>query len=75
MITGGIDISVGSFGRHGLYDARMDDGKGGVGAAVPARDYCPDYRYCLRARTGFLVAYMDIQPFIVTWPACSLQEA
>lgn len=46
-----IDISVGSFVAMGCMMLAWMMKKGGVGA-VSGRDYCPDYRYCLRARTG-----------------------
>ena len=49
----------------GLYDAGMDDGKGGIGA-VPAVLIVLVTGIVFGLVQGFLVAYMDIQPFIVT---------
>ncbi len=64
MITGGIDISVGSFVAMGCMLAWMME-KGNIGA-VPAVLIVLVTGIVFGLVQGFLVAYMDIQPFIVT---------
>ena len=59
MITGGIDISVGCMMLAWMME------KGGVGA-VPAVIIVLITGIVFGLVQGFLVAYMDIQPFIVT---------
>ncbi|MCQ4837485.1 sugar ABC transporter permease YjfF [[Clostridium] symbiosum] len=65
MITGGIDISVGSFVAMGCMMLAWMMEKGGVGA-VPAVIIVLITGIVFGLVQGFLVAYMDIQPFIVT---------
>lgn len=65
MITGGIDISVGSFVAMGCMMLAWMMEKGGVGA-VPAVLIVLITGILFGLVQGFLVAYMDIQPFIVT---------
>ena len=65
MITGGIDISVGSFVAMGCMMLAWMMEKGGVGA-VPAVIIVLITGMVFGLVQGFLVAYMDIQPFIVT---------
>ena len=65
MITGGIDISVGSFVAMGCMMLAWMMEKGGVGA-VPAVIIVLITGIFFGLVQGFLVAYMDIQPFIVT---------
>ena len=65
MITGGIDISVGSFVDMGCMMLAWMMEKGGVGA-VPAVIIVLITGIVFGLVQGFLVAYMDIQPFIVT---------
>ena len=65
MITGGIDISVGSFVAMGCMMLAWMMEKGGVGA-VPAVIIVLITGIVYGLVQGFLVAYMDIQPFIVT---------
>ena len=65
MITGGIDISVGSFVAMGWMMLAWMMEKGGVGA-VPAVIIVLITGIVFGLVQGFLVAYMDIQPFIVT---------
>ena len=65
MITGGIDISVGSFVAMGCMMLAWMMEKGGVGA-VPAVLIVLATGIIFGLVQGFLVAYMDIQPFIVT---------
>lgn len=65
MITGGIDISVGSFVARGCMMLAWMMEKGGVGA-VPAVIIVLITGIVFGLVQGFLVAYMDIQPFIVT---------
>lgn len=65
MITGGIDISVGSFVAMGCMMLAWMMEKGGVGA-VPAVIIVLLTGIVFGLVQGFLVAYMDIQPFIVT---------
>ena len=65
MITGGIDISVGSFVAMGCMMLAWMMEKGGVGA-VPAVLIVLATGIVFGLVQGFLVAYMDIQPFIVT---------
>lgn len=65
MITGGIDISVGSFVAMGCMMLAWMMEKGGIGA-VPAVIIVLVTGIVFGLVQGFLVAYMDIQPFIVT---------
>ena len=65
MITGGIDISVGSFVAMGCMMLAWMMEKGGIGA-VPAVLIVLVTGIVFGLVQGFLVAYMDIQPFIVT---------
>lgn len=65
MITGGIDISVGSFVAMGCMMLAWMMEKGGVGA-VPAVIIVLITGIVFGLVQGFLVAYMDIRPFIVT---------
>ncbi len=65
MITGGIDISVGSFVAMGCMMLAWMMEKGNVGA-VPAVLIVLVTGIVFGLVQGFLVAYMDIQPFIVT---------
>ena len=65
MITGGIDISVGSFVAMGCMMLAWMMEKGGIGA-VPAGLIGLVTGIVFGLVQGFLVAYMDIQPFIVT---------
>ena len=65
MITGGIDISVGSFVAMGCLMLAWMMEKGGIGA-VPAVIIVLVTGIVFGLVQGFLVAYMDIQPFIVT---------
>ena len=65
MITGGIDISVGSFVAMGCMMLAWMMEKGGIGA-VPAVIIDLVTGIVFGLVQGFLVAYMDIQPFIVT---------
>lgn len=65
MITGGIDISVGSFVAMGCMMLAWMMEKGGVGA-VPAVIIVLITGIVFGLVQGFLVAYIDIQPFIVT---------
>ena len=65
MITGGIDISVGSFVAMGCMMLAWMMEKGGVGA-VPAVIIVLITGIVFGLVQGFLVAYMDIQPFLVT---------
>ena len=65
MITGGIDISVGSFVAMGCMMLAWMMEKGGIGA-VPAMIIVLITGIVFGLVQGFLVAYMDIQPFIVT---------
>ena len=65
MITGGIDISVGSFVAMGCMMLAWMMEEGGVGA-VPAVIIVLITGIVFGLVQGFLVAYMDIQPFIVT---------
>ncbi len=65
MITGGIDISVGSFVAMGCMMLAYMMEKGGIGA-VPAVLIVLVTGIVFGLVQGFLVAYMDIQPFIVT---------
>lgn len=65
MITGGIDISVGSFVAMGCMMLAWMMEKGGIGA-VPAVLSVLVTGIVFGLVQGFLVAYMDIQPFIVT---------
>ena len=65
MITGGIDISVGSFVAMGCMMLAYMMEKGGIGA-VPAVLIVLVTGIVFGFVQGFLVAYMDIQPFIVT---------
>lgn len=65
MITGGIDISVGSFVAMGCMMLAWMMEKGGIGA-VPAVIIVLITGLVFGLVQGFLVAYMDIQPFIVT---------
>lgn len=65
MITGGIDISVGSFVAMGCMMLAWMMEKGGIGA-FPAVIIVLVTGIVFGLVQGFLVAYMDIQPFIVT---------
>ena len=65
MITGGIDISVGSFVAMGCMMLAWMMEKAGMGA-VPAVLIVLVTGIVFALVQGFLVAYMDIQPFIVT---------
>lgn len=65
MITGGIDISVGSFIAMGCMMLAWMMEKKGIGA-VPAVAIVLVSGVVFGAVQGFLIAYMDIQPFIVT---------
>ena len=65
MITGGIDISVGSFVAMGCMMLAWMMERGGIGA-VPAVLIVLITGIIFGLVQGFLVAYMDIQPFIVT---------
>lgn len=65
MITGGIDISVGSFVAMGCMMLAWMMEKGGVGAVL-AVIIVLITGIVFGLVQGFLVAYMDIQPFIVT---------
>lgn len=65
MITGGIDISVGSFVAMGCMMLAWMMERGGVGA-IPAVIIVLITGIVFGLVQGFLVAYMDIQPFIVT---------
>ena len=65
MITGGIDISVGSFVAMGCMMLAWMMEKGGIGA-VPAVLIVLVTGIVFGLVQGFLVAYMDIQPFIVS---------
>ncbi len=65
MITGGIDISVGSFVAMGCMMLAWMMEKAGMGA-VPAVLIVLVTGVVFGLVQGFLVAYMDIQPFIVT---------
>lgn len=65
MITGGIDISVGSFIAMGCMMLAWMMEKKGIGA-VPAVAIVLVTGVVFGAVQGFLIAYMDIQPFIVT---------
>lgn len=65
MITGGIDISVGSFVAMGCMMLAWMMEKGGIDA-VPAVIIVLITGILFGLVQGFLVAYMDIQPFIVT---------
>lgn len=65
MITGGIDISVGSFIAMGCMMLAWMMERGGIGA-VPAVLIVLVTGIAFGLVQGFLVAYMDIQPFIVT---------
>ena len=65
MITGGSDISVGSFVAMGCMMLAWMMEKGGIGA-VPAVIIVLVTGIVFGLVQGFLVAYMDIQPFIVT---------
>ena len=65
MITGGIDISVGSFVAMGCMMLAYMMEKANIGA-VPAVLIVLITGIVFGFVQGFLVAYMDIQPFIVT---------
>lgn len=65
MITGGIDISVGSFVAMGCMMLAYMMEKGNIGA-IPAVLIVLVTGIVFGFVQGFLVAYMDIQPFIVT---------
>ena len=65
MITGGIDISVGSFVAMGCMMLAWMMERGGIGA-VPSVLIVLVTGIVFGLVQGFLVAYMDIQPFIVT---------
>ena len=65
MITGGIDISVGSFVAMGCMMLAWMMEKAGMGA-IPAVLIVLVTGIVFGLVQGFLVAYMDIQPFIVT---------
>ena len=65
MITGGIDISVGSFVAMGCMMLAWMMEQAGIGA-VPAVLIVLATGVVFGLVQGFLVAYMDIQPFIVT---------
>lgn len=65
MITGGIDISVGSFVAMGCMMLAWMMEKAGMGA-VPSVLIVLVTGVVFGLVQGFLVAYMDIQPFIVT---------
>ncbi|MDO5409657.1 MAG: sugar ABC transporter permease YjfF [Lachnospiraceae bacterium] len=65
MITGGIDISVGSFVAMGCMMLSWMMERAGIGA-VPAVLIVLATGIVFGLVQGFLVAYMDIQPFIVT---------
>ena len=65
MITGGIDISVGSFVAMGCMMLAWMMERGGIGA-VPSVLIVLITGIVFGLVQGFLVAYMDIQPFIVT---------
>ena len=65
MITGGIDISVGSFVAMACMMLAWMMERGGIGA-VPAVIIVLVTGVVFGLVQGFLVAYMDIQPFIVT---------
>lgn len=65
MITGGIDISVGSFVAMGCMMLAWMMERGGIGA-VPSVIIVLITGILFGLAQGFLVAYMDIQPFIVT---------
>lgn len=65
MITGGIDISVGSFVAMGCMMLAWMMERGGIDA-VPAVLIVLVTGIVFGLAQGFLVAYMDIQPFIVT---------
>ena len=65
MITGGIDISVGSFVAMGCMMLAWMMERGGIGA-VPSVLIVLATGIMFGLVQGFLVAYMDIQPFIVT---------
>lgn len=65
MITGGIDISVGSFVAMGCMMLAWMMERGGIGA-VPSVLIVLATGIIFGLVQGFLVAYMDIQPFIVT---------
>ena len=65
IILGGIDISVGSFVAMGCMMLAWMMEKGGIGA-VPAVLIVLVTGIVFGLVQGFLVAYMDIQPFIVT---------
>ena len=64
MITGGIDISVGSFVAMGCMMLAWMMEQAGIGA-VPAVLIVLATGVVFGLVQGFLVAYMDIQPFIV----------
>lgn len=65
MITGGIDISVGSFVAMGCMMLAWMMEKAHIGA-VPAVLIVLATGIVFGLVQGFLVAYLDIQPFIVT---------
>lgn len=65
MLTGGIDISVGSFVAMGCMMLAWMMERCGIGA-VPAVLIVLAVALLFGLVQGFLVAYMDIQPFIVT---------
>ena len=65
MITGGIDISVGSFVAMGCMMLAWMMERGGIGA-VPSVLIVLVTGIVFGLVQGFLVAYMDIQPFSVT---------
>ena len=73
MITGGIDISVGSVVAM-VHDAGLDDGRGEISERFRPSLSCWQ-RDVYSAWYRVLVAYLKIQPFIVTLAGtCSLQR-